>query len=157
MSSYPKLTFPPIDPSTLRRTREGWEVVDRVRRCRLKLTPEEWVRRHVIGWLIGLKVNPMQIIQEYPVLLNGQAQRADIVVVNASGQPELLVECKAGDVPLTREVLDQACCYNQVVHSPRILLTNGLQHRCLIHNNGHYHPIEMERMQSEISHCFSDH
>lgn len=99
--------------------------MDQVRKIRLKLTPEEWVRRHVIEWIKERGVHEVQIIQEYPVRLNGQMQRADIVVVTPSGKPLLLVECKAADVPLGQAELDQLVCYNIELRVPWIMLTNG--------------------------------
>lgn len=125
MTRYPKLIFPPIPKSLVRRTKEGIYYVDQVRGIRLKLTPEEWVRRHVIGWLKGQGVQEVQIIQEYPVRMNGQMQRADVVVVTPSGRPLLLVECKAADIALEQAELDQLVCYNMELQAPWIMLTNG--------------------------------
>ncbi len=141
MAHYPKLNFPPIDRATLRRAPGGWEVVD-PRRGRLKLTPEEWVRRHVIAWLEGLGFAGISIVQEYPVCLNGRPQRADLVVVDGSCRPLLLVECKEPAVVLTREVMDQAVCYNQMLQAPWVLLTNGISHCRLSLNEGRYQLLE---------------
>ena len=125
MTRYPKLIFPPIPKSLVRRTKEGIYYVDQVRGIRLKLTPEEWVRRHVIGWLKGQRVQEVQIIQEYPVRMNGQMQRAEVVVVTPSGRPLLLVECKAADIALEQAELAQLVCYNMELQAPWIMLTNG--------------------------------
>jgi hypothetical protein len=95
----------------------------------LRCTPEEWVRRHAIGWLTGSQgVTPQYIVQEYPVSINGMAQRADIVVLGADCLPRLLVECKAPGIALDESVLRQAARYNTVIGSPQIMLTNGLSH-----------------------------
>lgn len=92
----------------------------------LVLTPEEEVRRRVVRHLVErLSIPPTHIVEEYPVMLNGQPQRADIVVVDGALRPWLVVECKAPEVALTREVIDQVGRYNSVVGARQIVVTNG--------------------------------
>ncbi len=129
MQKWPKLKFPPITPRA-RKSCGEIEVWDALRGRWLKLTPEEWVRRHLLEWLLREGVPPMQIIQEYPVLLNGQPQRADVVVVDAEAKPLLLVECKAAEVELSQSVLDQLIRYNSVVGARYLMITNGRVHHC---------------------------
>ncbi len=130
MSELPKLNFPAVVLS--RRERDGKTYIpDRVRGGYLVLTPEEWVRRHVIEYLTGwCGVELQRIITEYPVPLNGQQQRADIVVVGCDGKPQMLIECKAADVDITKDVLAQAVRYNSVVGAKWLMLTNGLKMFC---------------------------
>jgi hypothetical protein len=126
--SLPKLNFPPC---ALRVTRRGADdyVWDPLRGQWLRCTPEEWVRRHTIGWLTGSQgVTAQYIVQEYPVDICGMAQRADIVVMDADMRPRILVECKAPGVALDEAVLRQAVRYNSVVGARYIMLTNGLTH-----------------------------
>ena len=105
--------------------REVWVPM---RRKWLVLTPEEEVRRRVVAHLVAhLGVPPTHIVEEYPVELNGQHQRADIVVVGPDLKPWLVVECKAPEVPLTRAVLDQVGRYNSVIGAPQVVVTNGLE------------------------------
>ena len=104
---------------------------DALRRQWLVLTPEEWVRQHLIRYLTTeTGALPASVSQEYPVALGGMAQRADVVVTGRSGRPCLLAECKAPEVSLDRSVLSQAVRYNSVVQAPYIVITNGLQHFC---------------------------
>ena len=57
------------------------KIWDAVRRRWLVLTPEEWVRQHLIRLLVERGgVPPGNVSQEYPVALSGAAQRADVVV-----------------------------------------------------------------------------
>jgi len=107
----------------------------------LVLTPEEWVRRHLIQWLIGRGIPPQRIIQEYPVPLNGQPQRADVVVVDRQGRPQLVAECKAAGVKIDRSVLAQAVRYNSVTHARYVMLTNGLSHYLYACIDGRYAPV----------------
>ncbi len=124
----PKLNFPPIN-LRVRREEGTLQLFDSLRRCYIVLTPEEWVRRHVIGFLTSqMSIPATQIILEYPVVINEQRQRADIVVVDRQGQPTLIVECKAHDVKISQSTLDQAVRYNSVLHAEYLLLTNGMTH-----------------------------
>lgn len=130
MAELPKLKFPAV-VLPLRERGGKTYIPDRVRGGYLVLTPEEWVRRHVIEYLAGwCGVELQRIVTEYPVPLNGQPQRADIVVVSHAGEPRLLVECKAADVDITQEVLNQAVRYNSVVGARYLMLTNGLKVFC---------------------------
>jgi type I site-specific restriction endonuclease len=95
----------------------------------LVLTPEEWVRRHVLAMLVDRAGVPAtSIAQEYPVEVNGQTQRADIVVFGAAGRPLMVVECKAPGVAITQAAMDQAFRYNAVVGARYVMLTGGLDH-----------------------------
>ena len=79
---YPRLNFPAVK---LRISQRGEQttVWDPLRGIYLVLTPEEWVRRHLIGFLIShCGAQPMRIVQEYAVAMNGSPQRADVVVVD---------------------------------------------------------------------------
>lgn len=128
MKHYPTLNLPSMK---LRATRRGScdYVWDALRGTWLLLTPEEWVRRHVINWLTtNAAVPPTSVMQEYPLTLNGTSQRADIVVVNRNIHPVLTVECKAPDVTIDSAVLDQAVRYNSVICAHYIMITNGLTH-----------------------------
>lgn len=142
MSDFPKLKFPAVI-LTLHEKEGKSYIPDRVRGGYLVLTPEEWVRRHVIEYLISwCGVELQRVVTEYPVLLNGQPQRADIVVVGRDGTPQLLVECKAADVKISQDVLDQAVRYNSVVGAQYIMLTNGMDLFCFERSNdGIYHKL----------------
>ena len=92
MNSTPKLNFPPIN---LRATRDKGRIMvfDNIRRMYVVLTPEEWVRRHLVDYLITHYHAPqLSIVEEYPVNINSTAQRADVVVMDNNAQPLVLVE-----------------------------------------------------------------
>lgn len=138
MPSFPKLNFPAIRLRA--RDRGGQvEVWDELRGIYLLLTPEEWVRRHLIAYLVAhCGAFPKRIVQEYAVELNGQPQRADVVVVDGCGKPFLLAECKAPEIAIGRHALSQAVRYNSVLGARYILLTNGLKHYCCEFRDGRY-------------------
>ena len=142
MDSTPKLNFPPIN---LRAKRENDRtlVFDNVRSMYVVLTPEEWVRQHTIAWLVRERGIPeLRISQEYPVNINGQHQRADIVVIDEFAKPHILVECKAPDVVLDHEVVMQAIRYNAVVGARYIVLTNGKKLYCFEYAEGQYRAVK---------------
>ncbi len=136
---YPKLNFPPIN-LRVKRHEDGTtlSVWSSPRRCYLRLTPEEWVRRHLVEYLHAeFNIPTIEMVEEYPVLLNGQNQRADLVVVRDT-KALILAECKAPDVKISRETLAQAVRYNSIVGARYIILTNGLTHLCFEIIDGEY-------------------
>ena len=70
--------------------------------------------------------------------LNGQAQRADVVVVDDAAEPLLVAECKAPGIPVGRQTLAQAVRYNSVLKARYVVLTNGLKHYCCELRDGEY-------------------
>ena len=104
------------------------EVLDSVRRRWVALTPEEEVRQQVILMLHHRYGYPLELMQvEGAISLNGMTRRCDIVVYDTDGHPNIIVECKRHDVPITQKVCDQACRYNTVLQVPFLMLTNGGQ------------------------------
>ncbi len=104
---------------------------DPVRKRWFVMTPEEWVRVHVLRYLTeGLSIPGVMIRCEYPVSMNNQPQRADVVVCSRDGQPRMVIECKAPTVALDDAVLSQAVRYNSILQAPYLWITNGLTHRC---------------------------
>ena len=135
---YPRLNFPAVKLRISQRG-EQMTVWDPLRGIYLVLTPEEWVRRHLIGFLIShCGAQPMRIVQEYAVAMNGSPQRADVVVVDDRARPLMLVECKAAGIGIDRQVLAQAVRYNSVLGARYVVLTNGLTHYCYECDGGRY-------------------
>ncbi len=141
-ADYPKLNLPACK---LRVTERAGitHVWDAQRGCWLVLTPEEWVRRHVVAFLAGRAgAAATNICQEYPVDMNGAPQRADIVVTGGDGRPLMLVECKAPGVAVRSSTLDQAFRYNAIVGARYVMLTNGLDHYLYEVAGGEYIPLK---------------
>ena len=141
MPNSTKLIFPEIS-ARLKEVDGEKFIWDSIRQMWLLLTPEEWVRQHTIAWLIGNKGIPaLRISQEYPVNINGQHQRADIVVVDNFAKPYILVECKAPNIAIDDEVKIQAMRYNAIVKARYILLTNGRKFYCFEYADGKYRAV----------------
>lgn len=104
-------------------------VFDIIRKKYVVLTPEEWVRQHIIHYLISDHKFPKALISvEKQLLLNGLSKRTDIVLYNRNASPILIVECKSPDVPLSQAVVDQAARYNITLRVPWLWVTNGEKH-----------------------------
>ncbi len=142
----PKLNFPSINLRAIE-DKGHTLVYDRIRSTYIVLTPEEWVRRHLVEFLINhCKAPLLSIIEEYPAIINGMAQRADVVVVGSDAKPLLLAECKAPDINFKNpdtlhEVFLQASRYNAVIKARYLILTNGLQHFCYEYSQTGYAPL----------------
>lgn len=110
---------------------EGPRIFDPVRRAWVALTPEEWVRQHVLNHLTHDLGCPLSLVAvERKLVLNKLTKRADLVVHGPDARPVLLVECKAPGVKLDRSAFEQAARYNTVFRVPHLLVTNGLVHFC---------------------------
>lgn len=104
-------------------------VYDPVRDRYVRLTPEEWVRQHFVQYLVqALHVPAGLVAVEAAFELQGQPQRADIIVHDRRGEPLLLVECKAPRVSIGQDAFDQGARYNLVLGAPYLVVTNGQTH-----------------------------
>lgn len=104
-------------------------IFDVIRKKFLLLTPEEWVRQHVVNFLIEEKNYPKSLINvEKLVKVNGINKRYDVVVFRNDGSIFLLVECKASEVNITQQTFDQIAQYNLVLKAENLMVTNGLNH-----------------------------
>lgn len=104
------------------------QIFDEFRRKWVALTPEEWVRQHLLVYLKTQKKVPSGLIAvETSITLNGMQRRCDAVIYDASGQALCIIECKATTVPLSQLEFDQVWNYNRVLKVPMLVLSNGLQ------------------------------
>lgn len=117
----------PQAPLKLTRKKDQIYVHCLVRRKSIVCTPEEWVRQHVIYFLVhtyGMSTGLMTT--EHRLNYNGREKRADLVVFGDDGRIRLLVECKAPSVSIDNEVVFQIAQYQHIIQSPLLLLSNGL-------------------------------
>lgn len=104
-------------------------IFDETRKKYLVLTPEEWVRQHVVQFIIQEKGYPKSLIKlEGGLKLNSLQKRTDVIVFNSSGEKILLIECKAPSVKITQSTFDQIARYNIVHKVPLLFVSNGLEH-----------------------------
>jgi len=93
------------------------------------LTPEEWVRQHILHFLVSEKKYPLSHINvEKQIKLLNTNKRYDIVVFNPNGSIHIIVECKAPTIVISQRVFDQIARYNFVLHADYLFVSNGLDH-----------------------------
>ena len=127
---FPKLNLPDIVLKT-KLVQGTTQVFDVVRQKYFKLTAEEWVRQHLIHYLNRYKKYPFGLMAvERMIKYNNLKTRADIVLYNSEGDPEIIVECKASNIKITQSVFDQIARYNFKLRVRYLLVTNGINHFC---------------------------
>lgn len=118
------------------------QIFDSIRRRFIALTPEEWVRQHIVRLLIDNFGVPAGLIGvEKSVKVGVLSHRCDVVVHDREGKALLIVEVKAPSVPINQAVIDQASRYNLTLEVEYLLLSNGLDHLVLRLNplrNGYF-------------------
>jgi hypothetical protein len=130
VSARPPLDFPDT-PLRIRQEGGRAHVFDPIRRRFVRLTPEEWVRQHLVHFLVEHRGYPPGLLAiEKGFVYNGMTRRADVVAYGAEARPVLLAECKKPDVELDAYVFEQVARYNAVVGAGVLLVTNGLAHWC---------------------------
>ena len=121
-----KLNFPSYN-FKIKKIENTNYIFDVIRKIWLVLTPEEWVRQHVIWYLIQEKKYPSNLMAvEKRIKINNQNKRFDLVVFNLNAQPFLLAEFKAPNVKVGIDSFIQAGHYNQVIGAGYLLITNGI-------------------------------
>ncbi len=104
-------------------------IFDEIRKKFILLTPEEWVRQHVIHFLLLDKNYPKSYINvEKLIKINDLSKRYDGVVFQPNGEIFLLIECKAPEVAISQQTFDQIARYNLVLKAKYLMVTNGLNH-----------------------------
>ncbi|NNM95384.1 MAG: type I restriction enzyme HsdR N-terminal domain-containing protein [Bacteroidia bacterium] len=135
---FPELNFPAYS-FRLRDEAGEYQVFDPVRKKFVALTPEEWVRQHVIMYLKEAKGYPLSLLMvEKQFKLNRLVKRADIVAYNNSGKAALIVECKSSEVAVSQDTFDQAVRYNLALRVKYLIVTNGINTYCCSLENGEY-------------------
>lgn len=109
------------------RQEEGRDFIfDDIRKKWILLTPEEWVRQNFIQHLVQVKKYSASLIAvEKEIRLGELKKRFDILVYDTQHKPWMMIECKAPEIKLTEEVLQQALRYNISVPVQYVVITNG--------------------------------
>ena len=106
-------------------------IFDSFRRQCVSLTPEEWVRQNFARYLTEEKHFPASLVAiERSLKINQRDFRTDIVLFSKSGNPLIVVECKAPEVKISQQVFDQIARYNLDLRVSYLIVTNGLEHYC---------------------------
>ncbi|MFD0862392.1 type I restriction enzyme HsdR N-terminal domain-containing protein [Sungkyunkwania multivorans] len=123
-----KLNFPNYN-FRIKNSENTFYIFDPIRKKFIVLQPEEWVRQHVVQFLINEKKYPASHINvEKSLTINGLLKRYDIVVFNKDGSIHLIVECKSPNVSVDQHTFDQIARYNLALDGDYLMVTNGLDH-----------------------------
>ena len=106
---------------------EGKELIfDEIRKQWVRLTPEEWVRQNFVQYLLQELHYPAAYISvEKEIRLGELRKRFDLLVFDALHRPWLMLECKAMDVDLTQQTVEQIVRYNMSVPVSFLVVSNG--------------------------------
>jgi len=106
-------------------------IFDNIRKRYVLLTPEEWVRQHLISYLVEDRKYPASLLAvEMPLKINRMERRADLVLFSKNGDPLLIAECKAPGVKITQGAFDQVARYNLDMKVRYLIVSNGTVHYC---------------------------
>lgn len=124
--------FTPLNfPKTrLKLTKEGEKIYvwDIFRKTKLLLTPEEWVRQHLLHFLVEHKSVPLTLISsEFSIKINKMNRRCDAVIFNSDKKPITIIECKAPKIKLTEKTFQQIAQYNFKLQVEWLILSNGIE------------------------------
>lgn len=110
-------------------TRNGLpHIFDPIRKKWLVLQDEEWIRQNFIQYLLKTKQYPKTLIAlEKEIKLGDLKKRFDILVYDEEHKPWMLIECKADQISLSDDVLNQVLRYNIVLPAQYLVITNGNQ------------------------------
>lgn len=122
------LNFPPYN-FRFKSSENKIAVFDELRKKFVFLTPEEWVRQHVVQFLLKEKNFPKSLLNvEKQIKLHNLVKRYDVIAFNPDGSIHLVVECKAATVPITQDTFDQIARYNMALQATFLMVTNGIDH-----------------------------
>ena len=91
-------------------------IFDIIRKKNVVLSPEEWVRQHIVKFLIENNYPPSLISVERQIKFNQLKKRFDILVYDNQAKPLMLIECKA------------PALYNNQFKVDYLFISNGLTH-----------------------------
>jgi hypothetical protein len=106
-------------------------IFDNFRRKWVAFTPEEWVRQNFIRYLIEEKHYPVSLISiEHTIRMNQLNFRSDAVIFSRTGEPLVIIECKAPEVKISQHAFDQIIRYNFELKVKYLIVSNGINHYC---------------------------
>lgn len=124
------LTLPSFDYKT-KRVLDKIYILDLVRKKYVLLTPEEWVRQHMLHYLMHHLSYPKGLCcLEKRIYSGTRYYRPDIILCDKFGVAKMVVECKAPYIALTNQTLGQTMQYNRQLTVDYLLVTNGINHFC---------------------------
>lgn len=115
-------------------------IYDIIRKKYILLTPEEWVRQHIVWYFIHQLNYPKTLLSiEKQIKVNGTTKRYDIVVYQNDLKPWMVVECKEFDTPITENAFQQLIRYQSTLNCKYGVVTNGAQTFCCLMDIENFH------------------
>ncbi|WP_339044061.1 type I restriction enzyme HsdR N-terminal domain-containing protein [Cardinium endosymbiont of Tipula unca] len=106
-------------------------ILDLLRKKYLLLTQEEWVRQHMLNYLMHHLHYPKGLFRLEKKINDALGcYRPDIVLFDRLGRAKIIVECKAPNITLTHRTLKQIMHYNSMLTASILVITNGITHFC---------------------------
>ena len=100
-----------------------------VRKKKIILTPEEWVRQHFIAYFIDKLEYPRGLLTiEKKIQYGGIEKRWDLAVFMQDQSCFLLLECKAPSIPINQIVFEQSLAYYKELQAKYLVMSNGNDH-----------------------------
>jgi len=129
------ITFPE-HPFRIKKEGKKEFIFDPLRKKWIMLTPEEWVRQNFLQYLLQVKNYPAALIAiEKEIMLGELKKRFDILIYDTNHQPWMMIECKAMEVKLNEDVLQQVLRYNISIPVQYIVITNGSNSHIWVKNS----------------------
>ena len=121
-----KLLFPRFAYNTIIRDEKVY-IRCLLRKKYVRLTPEEWVRQHVINHLVTDLNYPAGRMRAEGKInkRTGTWQRADILLYDNAKKVHMIVECKSVREKLSASTVQQMLRYNEA-QVPLLVFTNGI-------------------------------
>jgi phosphoribosyl 1,2-cyclic phosphodiesterase len=133
---FPELNLPQA-PLRISKSGQQYLIWDEWRKKQVVLTPEEWVRQHLLHHLVkDLNYPSERLAVEMQIDVNGLKRRCDAVLFDIHGAPQVIIECKESEVHLNPEVVQQIAQYNSKLNARWLLISNGIQHG-MLHIDAH--------------------
>lgn len=124
------LNLPEFDVKLKKSEGKVW-IFDGIRKKYVVVTPEEWVRQHLVHYFIHHLNYPKALIKiEQGLQYNQLQKRSDIMVFDRKGNPWMIVECKSPLVELNQNTAQQVTVYNSSFQARYVALSNGMKHIC---------------------------
>lgn len=124
------LNLPEFDVKLKKSEGKIW-IFDGIRKKYVVMTPEEWVRQHLVNYLVHHLHYPKSLIKvEQGLKYNQLQKRSDIIVFDRAGHPWMIVECKSPLVELNQNSAQQVTVYNSNIQARYVALSNGIKHIC---------------------------
>jgi len=119
-----------------------------IRQKFVKKTPEEIIRQFIVKILLekGFDKSLFRIEKQIFNVKNFNF-RPDIVVYDTNYNPYIIVECKAKNINIKENTIEQIANYNRFLNSKYLIVTNGVKIYCWEKINDKYINISLKDLK----------